>query len=181
MPIPARGRRRSCWRRRLTPPLRQHRPAFTGLRMVSHGWPFADSARDSDVAGFRMVVGLLHAFRLADDLARCPASKPRHFVPRLGNVGHTSGSVTEGRETSSGQGSAITTRGVACRRSQAIDGWLPTVGVSLLAALERLGGGFLCRQLRFQVRLFPLFPQSINRLVTVSSNSTSQPQDRGAL
>jgi len=70
--------------------------------MVSHGWPFADSARDSDVAGFRMVVGLLHAFRLADDLARCPASKPRHFVPRLGNVGHTSGSVTEGRETTSG-------------------------------------------------------------------------------
>ena len=30
-------------RRRLTPPLRQHRPAFTGLRMVSHGWPFADT------------------------------------------------------------------------------------------------------------------------------------------
>ncbi len=41
--------------------------------MFSHGWPFADSARDSDVAGCRMVVGLLHAFRLADDLARCPA------------------------------------------------------------------------------------------------------------
>ena len=71
--------------------------------MVSHGWPFADSARDLDIAGCRMVAGLLHAFRLADDSARCPASKPRHFVPRLGNVGHTSGSVTEGRETSSGQ------------------------------------------------------------------------------
>jgi hypothetical protein len=103
MPIPARGRRRSCWRRWLTPPRRQHRPAFTGLRMVSHGWPFADSARDMDIAGCRIFSGLLHAFRLADDLARCPASKPRHFVPRLGNVGHTSGSVTEGRETSSGQ------------------------------------------------------------------------------
>jgi len=32
MPIPARGRRRSCWRRRLTPPRRQHRPAIMGLR-----------------------------------------------------------------------------------------------------------------------------------------------------
>jgi len=29
-----------------------HRPAFTDLRMVSHGWPFADSARDMDVTGF---------------------------------------------------------------------------------------------------------------------------------
>ena len=36
-------------------------------------------------------------------LPRCPASKPRHCVPRLDNVGHTSGSVTEGRETASGQ------------------------------------------------------------------------------
>ena len=50
-----------------------------------------------------MVAGLLHAFRLADDLPRCPASKPRHFVPRRGLVGHASGSVTEGRETTSGQ------------------------------------------------------------------------------
>lgn len=43
-----------------------------------------------------MVGGLLN------DSARCPVPKPRHFVSRLGNVGPTSGSVTEGRETASG-------------------------------------------------------------------------------
>ena len=41
--------------------------------MFSHGWPFADSARDMDVAGCRIFSGLIHAFRLADDSARCPA------------------------------------------------------------------------------------------------------------
>ena len=101
--IAARGCRRSCWRRRLTPPLRQHRPAFTGLRMVSHGWPFADSARDMDVAGCRIFSGLLHAFRLADDSARCPALNSSSLTLLVVGWSVTIPAVvTEGRETSSG-------------------------------------------------------------------------------
>ena len=79
-------------------PARLHR--FT---KVTVGVPFADSARDLDAIGSRVIwfqdnhsdspcftalsgVGLLVA-----------------YAPRRGVIGHTTGSVTKGRETSSGQ------------------------------------------------------------------------------
>ena len=68
MIIPARGRRRSCWRWRLTPPLRQHRPAIVGLRcapvaspclpgqntraVIFKAAPFSDSPKGTPENGF---------------------------------------------------------------------------------------------------------------------------------
>ena len=72
--------------------------------MPTDGWPFADSARDMDVAGCRIFSGLLHAFRLADDSARCPALNSSSLTLLVVGWSVTLPAVvTEGRETASGQ------------------------------------------------------------------------------
>jgi len=79
-------------------PARLHR--FT---KVTVGVPFADSARDLDEIGSRMIwFQEMHSgspcFTALSGVELLVAHAPRHGV-----IGHTSGSVTKGRETSSGQ------------------------------------------------------------------------------
>ena len=67
MSVTARGRRRSCWRRRLTPPQRQHRHAITECRKSRpaclslhrarfHVAPRSNVAEQSTRAGWRMTL-----------------------------------------------------------------------------------------------------------------------------
>ena len=73
---------RSCWRRRLTPPLRQHRHAFTDSRK---SWTACLSLPRARVArhGSSKVSRAFHPFRHAMIQARGQALKPRRCAPRL--------------------------------------------------------------------------------------------------
>ena len=55
MTIAARGRRRSCAASRLSAVCRRAPASLHGFTMARDGWPFADSARDSDAVGSRMI------------------------------------------------------------------------------------------------------------------------------
>ena len=76
----ARGCRRSCWRRRLTPPQRQHRAAIAGLRRfltAALSLPRARYGRRRLSDGFRII----QRFRLADDFGAGSARKVSGLIP----------------------------------------------------------------------------------------------------
>ena len=154
-------------------PARLHR--FT---KVTVGVPFADSARDLDAIGSRVIwfqdnhsdspcftalsgVGLLVA-----------------YAPRRGVIGHTTGSVTKGRETSSGQvgaGAACQYDARPCLSSRTSNRGLAPYGRGWFARCARkVDGWFFVSAASFPVPIFSA-PAFLSVALTASPNHTSPP------